>query len=175
VLWLVYGFSLAFGTNDNADANGYIGSFSQYLGTKVFPSEIWMAGGASTGIATYTVLAFQMMFAIITVALISGAISDRTKFAGWLLSPRAGSRWSTFRWRTGSGAVVLSRPRFTLWTSPVEPRCTSTPVPRPRAGARARQSGGWPKDKIKPHNVRSWRSAPACCGSAGSASTPARS
>jgi ammonium transporter, Amt family len=30
-------------------------------------------------------MAFQMMFAIITVALISGAISDRTKFIGWLL------------------------------------------------------------------------------------------
>jgi len=85
VLWLFYGFSLAFGTNENADMNGLIGSFSQYLGTKVFPAEIWMAGGASTGIATYTVLAFQMMFAIITVALISGAVSDRTKFAGWLL------------------------------------------------------------------------------------------
>jgi Amt family ammonium transporter len=85
VLWLFYGFSLAFGTNEDASVNSFIGSFSQYLGTKVFPSEIWMAGGASTGIATYTVLAFQMMFAIITVALISGAISDRTKFAGWLL------------------------------------------------------------------------------------------
>ncbi len=30
-------------------------------------------------------VAFQLMFAIITVALISGAVADRLKFGGWLL------------------------------------------------------------------------------------------
>jgi ammonium transporter, Amt family len=81
ILWLVYGFSFAFGTNSNADANNVIGSFTQYLGNKTFATELW----GTTGIPTYVVLAFQMMFAIITVALISGAISDRAKFSGWLL------------------------------------------------------------------------------------------
>src|SRR5690606_1764057 len=38
-----------------------------------------------TGIPLYVFMAFQMMFAILTVALISGGISDRAKFAGWLL------------------------------------------------------------------------------------------
>ncbi len=36
VLWLIYGFSLAFGTNDNAGLNNVIGSFTQYLGNKTF-------------------------------------------------------------------------------------------------------------------------------------------
>jgi len=81
VLWLVYGFSISFGTNDNASVNNVLGSFTQYLGNKTFATELW----GTTGIPTYVVLAFQMMFAIITVALISGAISDRAKFSGWLL------------------------------------------------------------------------------------------
>ena len=81
VLWLVYGFSFAFGTNSNSGTNNVIGSFTQYLGNKTFATELW----GTTGIPTYVVLAFQMMFAIITVALISGAISDRAKFSGWLL------------------------------------------------------------------------------------------
>src|SRR5205823_12466396 len=88
VLWFLYGFSLSFGTNSDSGTNDWIGSFSQYLGGKTFISEIWGVTDAlpnGTGIPTYVVLAFQMMFAIITVALISGAISDRAKFGGWVL------------------------------------------------------------------------------------------
>src|ERR1051326_529730 len=62
VLWIVYGFSFAFGTNSNAGANNFIGSATQYLGTKNFVNELW----GTTGIPSYVVLAFQMMFAIIT-------------------------------------------------------------------------------------------------------------
>jgi Amt family ammonium transporter len=90
VLWLFYGFSFAFGTNSNAGANNVIGSFTQYLGTKTFLAEgdLWGATAenpSGIGVPLYVFMAFQMVFAVITVALISGAISDRTKFAGWLL------------------------------------------------------------------------------------------
>jgi len=85
VLWIAYGFSFAFGTNSSSGANNIIGSWTQYLGSKNFVTEIWTVGGQPIGIPTYVVLAFQMMFAIITVALISGSISDRTKFSGWLV------------------------------------------------------------------------------------------
>jgi Amt family ammonium transporter len=154
VLWLFYGFSLAFGTNDSPSVNDFVGSFSQYLGTKVFPSEIWMAGGTSTGIATYTVLAFQMMFAIITVALISGAISDRAKFAGWLLFAFG---WFTLvyvpvaHWIWGGGFIAskISALDFAGGTAV-----------HINAGAAALglalvlgRRVGWPKDKFKPHNV----------------------
>ncbi len=154
VLWLVYGFSLAFGTNENASTNDLIGSFSQYMGTKVFPSEIWMAGGSSTGIATYTVLAFQMMFAIITVALISGSISDRTKFAGWLLFAAG---WFTIvyvpvaHWIWGGGWIATKLHALDFAGG------TAVHI---NAGAAALglalvlgKRVGWPKEKFKPHNV----------------------
>ena len=51
---------------------------------------------------------FQLTFAIITVALISGAIADRVKFATWLVFAASGSRSSTSRSPTWSGAVASS-------------------------------------------------------------------
>src|ERR1041385_3331577 len=41
ILWVVYGFCFAFGTNSNATANNFIGSFTEYLGTKNFVNELW--------------------------------------------------------------------------------------------------------------------------------------
>src|SRR6185312_493525 len=82
VLWVLYGFTLAFGTNDGDGLNRFIGSFTQYFGTGTsWAGDIW----GETGIPVYVFMAFQMMFAVITVALISGALSDRFKFAGWIL------------------------------------------------------------------------------------------
>jgi ammonium transporter, Amt family len=87
VLWLFYGFSMSFGSDT---AGGLIGNIADYGGWKTYaaPTDVWGVTADlpnGTGIPTYVFMAFQMMFAIITVALISGAISDRAKFAGWLL------------------------------------------------------------------------------------------
>jgi len=86
VLWLLYGFTAAFGT----DQHGLIGDLGQYLGHKTYlaPTDVWGVTEAApngTGIPLYVFMAFQMTFAVITVALISGSISDRAKFSGWLL------------------------------------------------------------------------------------------
>ncbi|MEU7710588.1 ammonium transporter [Micromonospora chalcea] len=78
ILWLFYGFTVAFG-----EGGKFWGDLGQYLGTKTFVGENDLWG--ETGIPIYVFIAFQMMFAVITVALISGALSDRVKFAGWLL------------------------------------------------------------------------------------------
>src|SRR6476646_4339727 len=72
ILWLVYGFSVAFGD----DVNGFWGNATQYLGSNVPTDALWGA----LDIPVYVFIAFQMMFAVITVALISGAIADRAKF-----------------------------------------------------------------------------------------------
>jgi Amt family ammonium transporter len=86
VLWALYGFTLAFGTNSSSGLNNFLGSFSQYFGTGTsWIGEEWLVAGAKTGIPTYVFMVFQMMFAIITVALISGSLSDRLKFGGWVL------------------------------------------------------------------------------------------
>src|SRR5512137_1161073 len=74
VLWVVYGYSLAFGS----DAGGFIGGLN-FLGLNNVgqnPSPIY-----GTSMPHLIFMAFQMMFAIITVALITGAVVERMKFS----------------------------------------------------------------------------------------------
>ena len=122
-------------------------------------------------------MAFQMMFAIITVALISGAISDRTKFAGWLLFAFG---WFTLvyvpvaHWVWGGGFIgaKIHALDFAGGTA-VHINAGAAALGR---GAGARQAGRLAAGEHASRTTcRSSRSAPACCGSAGSASTPAPS
>ncbi|MFM8961911.1 MAG: ammonium transporter [Actinomycetota bacterium] len=78
VLWVIYGFKLAFGYEANSQWYGSI-SFSG-LGDAV--GELTNNGGVYP-IPLLVFAAFQLMFAIITPALISGAIADRAKFLSW--------------------------------------------------------------------------------------------
>ena len=157
VLWLLYGFSLSFGTNTSSSTNNVIGSFTQYLGNKTFVSEIWGVtkdAPNGVGIPTYVVLAFQMMFAIITVALISGSISDRTKFAGWLAFAAG---WFTLvyvpvaHWVWGGGFIQMKLHALDFAGG------TAVHI---NAGSAALALAlvlgkrvGWPKESFRPHNV----------------------
>ena len=78
VLWVIYGFKLAFGYEANSQWYGAL-SLSG-LGSAV--DELTNNGGVYP-IPLLAFAAFQLMFAIITPALISGAIADRTKFTAW--------------------------------------------------------------------------------------------
>jgi ammonium transporter, Amt family len=78
ILWVIYGFELAFGSKADSPWYGNI-SFSG-LGGMV--NEFTNNGGIYP-IPVLVFAAFQLMFAIITPALISGAIADRTKFVSW--------------------------------------------------------------------------------------------
>ena len=78
VLWVIYGFSLAFGYK--ADSPWYGSLTLSGLGSAV--NELTNNGGVYP-IPLLAFAAFQLMFAIITPALISGAIADRTKFISW--------------------------------------------------------------------------------------------
>jgi len=78
VLWVIYGFELAFGYSSDSPWYGGIG-FSG-LGSQV--NELTNNGGVYP-IPVLVFAAFQLMFAIITPALISGAIADRAKFTSW--------------------------------------------------------------------------------------------
>lgn len=78
VLWVIYGFKLAFGYEANSE---WYGSFSlSGLGEVV--DELANNGGVYP-IPLLVFAVFQLMFAIITPALISGAIADRAKFLSW--------------------------------------------------------------------------------------------
>ncbi|MDA0250964.1 MAG: ammonium transporter [Actinomycetota bacterium] len=106
VLWVIYGYSIAFGN----DKFGLFGDPSQYFGLKgliggnAFIEVIEDPAAGIEAVAEVTIplagtipmtvfVAFQLMFAIITVALISGAVADRLKFGGWLLFA---GLWATF-------------------------------------------------------------------------------
>jgi Amt family ammonium transporter len=78
VLWVIYGFELAFGYKANSPWYGAI-SFSG-LGGAV---NDFTNNGGLYPIPVLVFAAFQLMFAIITPALISGAIADRAKFTSW--------------------------------------------------------------------------------------------
>jgi len=78
VIWVIYGFELVFGYKGNSP---WYGAFSlSGLGGMV--NDFTNNGGVYP-IPVLVFAAFQLMFAIITPALISGAIADRTKFTAW--------------------------------------------------------------------------------------------
>ena len=155
ILWTVYGFTLAFGTNSSSGTNTIIGSFTQYFGTGTGTiTEEWLFLGGKTGIPTYAVMVFQMMFAIITVALISGSVSDRMKFGGWVFFAFG---WFTLvyipvaHWVWGGGWIggKLHALDFAGGTAV-----------HINAGAAALglaivlgKRVGWPREAMKPHNV----------------------
>ena len=78
VLWVIYGFELAFGYTANSP---WYGSFS-FSGLGGVVNDFTNNGGLYP-IPVLVFAAFQLMFAIITPALISGAIADRAKFTSW--------------------------------------------------------------------------------------------
>lgn len=81
ILWVVFGYSLAFGT-------GYEGSgfFKYGIGgfDKVMLNGIGLDTLTVTGIPEMLFVMFQCMFALITPALILGAFAERVRFAGFL-------------------------------------------------------------------------------------------
>ena len=87
ILWVIYGFELAFGYKGES---AWYGNLSlSGLGGAV--NDFTNNGGVYP-IPVLVFAAFQLMFAIITPALISGAIADRTKFLSWAIFVAV---WST--------------------------------------------------------------------------------
>ena len=79
VLWAVVGYSLAF-----AKGNSFVGGLD-YLFLKGVGQDALTLNGAALTVPHLLFMAFQMMFAIITPALISGAIVERMKFSAYLV------------------------------------------------------------------------------------------
>ncbi|MBX7268486.1 ammonium transporter [Micromonospora sp. Llam7] len=143
LLWVFYGYSIAFGE----DVGGITGDLSA-AGLRGM-----LESGTEGGIPDLLFAGFQLMFAVITVALISGAIADRAKFGPWLLFA---GLWATLvyfpvaHWVWGGGWI------FELG---VLDFAGGTAV-HINAGAAALALAlvlgrrvGWPKDKFKPHNL----------------------
>jgi Amt family ammonium transporter len=152
VLWVLYGYSMAFG-----QGNAFCGNPLQHFllrGVGTAPNADY---GATVPEESF--MLFQMMFAIITPALISGAVAERMKFSAWLLFtvlwvtfvyfPLAHMVWGKggwFNWQLGGSIPVLD---FAGGTVVHISSGVSALVCALVLGRRL----GYPREAMPPHNV----------------------
>ncbi|MCW5892998.1 MAG: ammonium transporter [bacterium] len=109
VVWIAFGYSFAFG-----DGNAFFGDFSKVMLAGVTMDSA-VENGAGRNIPELAFLMFQGMFAIITPALILGAVAERMKFSAWIAfivvwlvavyCPLAHMVWGGEGWILQSGAI----------------------------------------------------------------------
>lgn len=80
VLWVICQYSIAFGGKEIG--GGFFGGFEKVFLNGVNMSTIYPTAPT---IPEFVFIAFQLTFAIITVALISGALVERLNFGAWIL------------------------------------------------------------------------------------------
>ena len=97
IQWVVVGYSLAFGP----DISGFIGSL-QYLGL----SGVGMDATGTANIPDILFMAFQLVFAAVTLAILTSAVAERIKFSSFIV---LGVLWTTLvydplaHWAWGGG------------------------------------------------------------------------
>ncbi len=152
ILWFLYGYSVSFG-----EGGAFFGSFTQY-------SFLHGVGGApnpdyAATIPHETFMLYQMMFAVITPALITGAFAERMKFSaflalifGWVTIvyfPLAHMVWGKggyFNWVLGGQIPVLDFAGGTVvHISSGAAALVCAIVLGPRKG--------FPREPMLPHNV----------------------
>ncbi len=111
VVWVVLTYSLSFGKT----SNGFIGGFEYLFGNGISMKAAYPYTTPLGTIPAGIFMIFQMMFAIITPALISGAIAERMKFGGYVLfttlwailiyAPVACWVWNPGGWLFARGAL----------------------------------------------------------------------
>ncbi len=80
LIWVLYGYSGAFGTDLGG---GWLGNPFEFFGLQGATDDQSLMAGS--GVPFLVAAGYQATFAIITVALISGAVADRMKFGAWLV------------------------------------------------------------------------------------------
>lgn len=109
IIWVLYGYSLTFGTSQG----GFIGDLG-HIGLSGTLDQV--VGAEGHQIPTLAFAMFQLTFAIITVALLSGAIADRAKYGSWVLFVAAWvtlvyipvAHWA-FASQSGSGGWIIDK------------------------------------------------------------------
>jgi ammonium transporter, Amt family len=91
ILWVVYGYSLAFG--DGGGLNWMIGDLSKMFLAGITADSTAATFSDGVVIPEFIFVAFQLTFAAITVALITGGLAERVKFSALLVF---GALWFTF-------------------------------------------------------------------------------
>ncbi|HEY3260455.1 MAG TPA: ammonium transporter [Pseudonocardiaceae bacterium] len=91
VLWVLYGFSLAFGDDGfgrlvgGLDHIGMAETWGKVAGFAAATADPPVPWPGPDALPVLAFVMFQLMFAVITPALISGAVADRTKFWSWVV------------------------------------------------------------------------------------------
>jgi Amt family ammonium transporter len=81
IQWVVIGYSLAFGNDPSNSLNGFIGNL-QYLGLNNVGMD---PGPYSTAIPGILYMVFQLVFATVTMAIVTSGIAERVKFSAYLV------------------------------------------------------------------------------------------
>jgi Amt family ammonium transporter len=147
LLWVFYGYSLSFGS----DQAGFIGGFNfvGLMGVGQEPSSVY-----ATTVPHLAFMIFQAMFAIITVALITGAIVERIKFSAllvfsalWLTvvySPVAHWVWGSGGWLARQGVLDFAGGAVVHLNAGVSALALVVLLGRRR---------GFPTDAMEPNNI----------------------
>ena len=147
VLWGIVGFSLAFG-----GTNGWIGNFD-FAGLH-HAATAFAPGFEALTIPPLAFMSYQMMFAIITPALITGAIADRMRFSAWVwflglwvilvYSPVAHWIFSPSGWLFKRGALDFAGGAVVHINAGVAALAVVIALGKRR---------GWPKHPMPPHSL----------------------
>jgi Amt family ammonium transporter len=143
VVWAIVGYSLVLGSNSGG--SGFVGGFD-LVGMKGL--------SASTDAATYLGAAFALTFAVITPALISGAVADRMKFAAWAVfvplwvvlvyGPVGTWLWGGDGWITARGGLDFAGGLVVHINAGVAALVAVLVLGKRK---------GWPTDAMTPHNL----------------------
>ncbi|MCL5047972.1 MAG: ammonium transporter [Firmicutes bacterium] len=148
IIWALFGFSLVYGPSVGG---GIIGDF-KYLGLSKMTNGL--AGFAHLNVSPSAVMIFQLMFAIITLALISGGVAERMKFTSfvvfgilWLLIvyiPIAHWVFSPEGWLAKKGVLDFAGGTVVEMNSGFSTLAIVLALGKRR---------GWPKEPMRPHSI----------------------
>ncbi len=145
ILWVFYGFSMTFGTSNS----GLVGNFTEYFGL-----ETLIADDPEATTPPIAFVAFQAMFACLTVGLIAGAIADRTKYAAWMIFagvwasivyfPVAHWVWASGGWIFEMGVIDFAGGTAVHINAGAAALALAIIIGKRK---------GWPKTPMRPHNL----------------------
>lgn len=151
ILWVFFGYSMVFGASYGS--SGLLGNVTEF-----FALEGLMVDDPEASVPAMIFVAFQAMFACLTVGLIAGAIADRTKFSAWLVFA---ALWATLVYFPVAHWVFNLNPETGGWIAKLGvidfAGGTAVHINAGIAalalviliGARL----GWPRTPMKPHNL----------------------
>lgn len=152
IIWVLYGYSLAFGKSQG----GLIGNLD-HIGLSNTLDQVTGADGHQIPVLAFAM--FQLTFAIITVALLSGAIADRAKYGSWVIFVAAWitlvyipiAHWA-FAAQSGEGGWIIDKLKALDFAGGTVVEINSGAAALALALVLGKRDG-FRKDPMRPHNL----------------------